>query len=181
MSPILSLLSKVSHPDYLPSRTEMNVGIIAACLPTLKPIAASFLGTVSALTSSNRYASRHPTTGPSRPNASNGYIRQAERSGTRSYAMKDLNCSNEGSLNSSAIDKEYLESGVAHTTHIGRVSCAAGSEDSILPAQKGIMRTVEVEVSWFWCVMVTSHFRLRLWRPRYWTLMKKFEETPNQL
>lgn len=147
MSPILSLLSKVSHPDYLPSRTEMNVGIIAACLPTLKPIAASFLGTVSALTSSNRYASRHPTTGPSRPNASNGYIRQAERSGTRSYAMKDLNCSNEGSLNGSAIDKGYLESGVAHTTHIGRVSCAAGSEDSILPAQKGIMRTVEVEVS----------------------------------
>ena len=147
MSPILSLLPKVSHSDYLPSRTEMNVGIIAACLPTLKPIAASFLGTVSALTSSTRYASRHPTTGPSRPYASNGYIRQAERSGTRSFAMKDLNCSNDGSLNGSAVDKEYLGAGVAHTTHMGRVSCAAGSEDSILPAQKGIVRTVEVEIS----------------------------------
>jgi hypothetical protein len=125
----------------------MNVGIFAAYLPTLKPIAAGFFGTISALKSSNRHASRHPTTGPSRPYASNGYIRQAERGGTRSYVMKDLNCSNDGSIDGSAVDKEYLGAGVVHTTHMGRASCAAGSEDSILPVQKGITRTVEVEVS----------------------------------
>ena len=61
--------------------------------------------------------------------------------------MEDMDCSNDGSLRSSTADKEYPDVGVAHTTtHMGRVSCAVGSENSILPAQKGIMRTVEVQI-----------------------------------
>jgi hypothetical protein len=125
----------------------MNVGIIAACLPTLKPISASLLGTVSALTSSNRYGSRHTVAVPSRPYVSHGYLRQAERSGVYSYAMNDLHAGNDDTHMGRTTDKIYLDDVVAHRAHRGRVSCAAGSEDSILPAHKGIMRTVEVEVS----------------------------------
>jgi hypothetical protein len=125
----------------------MNVGILAACLPTLRPIAANSFGTVSAFKSSNRHPSRYQTAGPSRPYVSNGYIRQSESSGTHSYAMEDMDCSNDGSLMGSTADKEYPDVGVAHTTtHMGRVSCAVGSRNSILPAQKGIMRTVEVQI-----------------------------------
>lgn len=79
----------------------MNVGIIAANLPTLKPLFASFFGHMRTLTKGRSTGSRStPLSGPFK---SNGYYRQndssagdRERSGDRpgigggSYAMRDM-------------------------------------------------------------------------------------------
>lgn len=129
----------------------MNVGIIAACLPTLKPLVAGFLGAVSALTSGERYGSRYANTGQSRPYVSNGYLKQSERSGTQSYAMDDMKnpsqSSNSRSNPPSPYEEEYKDGVIAYGSHKRRGSRAAESDESILPLHKGIMRTTEVQVS----------------------------------
>ena len=128
----------------------MNVGIIAACLPTLKPLVAGFLGAVSALTSGERYGSRYANTGQSRPYVSNGYLKQQERSGTQSYAMDDIKTGNTGNSRSSPgspYEEEYKDGVIAYGSHKRRGSRAAESDESILPLHKGIMRTTEVQVS----------------------------------
>jgi hypothetical protein len=73
----------------------MNVGIIAANLPTLKPLFANFFGHMRTLTKGRSAGSRStPLSGPFK---SNGYYRQndsstGERSGAMGggYAMRDL-------------------------------------------------------------------------------------------
>ena len=76
------------------SRIEMNVGIVAACLPTLKPLAANFFGVVSALTSGERYGprygSRYGSNALSRPHISNSYMKHSERIDTQSYMMGEM-------------------------------------------------------------------------------------------
>ena len=128
----------------------MNVGIIAACLPTLKPLVAGFLGAVSALTSGERYGSRYANTGQSRPYVSNGYLKQSERSGTQSYAMDDIKTNNTGNSRSnpgSPYEEEYKDGVIAYGSRQRRGSRAAESDESILALHKGIMRTTEVQVS----------------------------------
>jgi hypothetical protein len=132
----------------------MNVGIIAACLPTLKPLAAGFFGVVSALTSGERYGSRYGsrghTNGRSRPQVSNGYLKQSDRSGTQSYNMDDLKESNSRASRASPefqFNEEYGAKGTVSYMANGRRGSRAGeSDESILPLQKGIMRTTEVEI-----------------------------------
>jgi len=73
----------------------MNVGIIAANLPTLKPLFANFFGHMRTLTKGRSTGSRStPLSGPFK---SNGYYRQndssvGDRSGTTggSYVMRDI-------------------------------------------------------------------------------------------
>lgn len=119
---------------------------MAACLPTLKPLAAGFFGAVSALTSGERYGSRYASGPNSRPLPSNGYLKQDERSGANnSYAMDDLKDSRSGSAPDS-LEEERKEQNATYISHKRRASRSAESEDSILPRHKGIMRTTEVEV-----------------------------------
>lgn len=73
----------------------MNVGIIAANLPTLKPLFANFFSHMRTLTKGRSTGSRSAP--PSGPFKSNGYYRQndssaVERSGIAggSYAMHDI-------------------------------------------------------------------------------------------
>ncbi|KAJ4342637.1 hypothetical protein N0V87_000846 [Didymella glomerata] len=80
---------------YIWQQVEMNVGIIAANLPTLKPLFANFFGHMRTLTKGRSAGSRStPLSGPFK---SNGYYRQndsstGERSGAMGggYAMRDL-------------------------------------------------------------------------------------------
>jgi hypothetical protein len=124
----------------------MNVGIIAACLPTLKPLASNFYGAVSALTSGERYGSRygsgHLTNDRTRPYVSDGYMKHNERSGTHSYPMDDMR-----KPGSPFEPQDFAGGATAYGTSKRRGSSAADSDESILPQQKGIMRTTEVRVS----------------------------------
>lgn len=124
----------------------MNVGIIAACLPTLKPLAANFFGAVSALTSGerygSRYGSRHGTNTLCRPYVSNGYLKHSERSGTQSYVMGEMKY---GDARTKA-GSPFEEPGFADNT-ARHGSSVAESDESIVPHDKGIMRTTEVRIS----------------------------------
>jgi hypothetical protein len=124
----------------------MNVGIIAACLPTLKPLAANFFGAVSALTSGerygSRYGSRHGDNAHSRPHISGGYLRQFERGETESYVMGGVK---KGDVRTKACIFFQEQSFVESTARPGNRT--AESDESILHHNKSIMRTTEVRIS----------------------------------
>jgi hypothetical protein len=119
----------------------LNVGITAACLPTLKPLAADFFGAVSALTSGEAYGSR------SRPFHASGYLKQQERSGNNSYALEERKNSRPMSAPDS-LEEEFKENAGAYLSNKRRASRAAESDESILPLHqhKGILKTMEVEI-----------------------------------
>lgn len=120
----------------------MNVGIIAACLPTLKPLAANFFGVVSALTSGgSRYGSRYGTNAHSRPHVSNGYLQQSERIDNRSYAMDEMDADRTRKETGNELQDNFADSTAR------RGSSAAESDESILYHSKGIMKTTEVRIS----------------------------------
>ncbi|KAF3042042.1 hypothetical protein E8E11_002324 [Didymella keratinophila] len=123
---------------YIWQQIEMNIGIIAACLPTLKPLAANFFGVVSALTF--EYGSRYGSNAPSRPHISNGYMKHSERSDTQSYVMGEMK-----NTRTKAMDPFEGQSPAQSTARGG--SSAAQSDESILHHDKGIMRTTEVRIS----------------------------------
>jgi hypothetical protein len=125
----------------------MNVGIIAACLPTLKPLAAGFFGAVSALTSGERYGSRGHTTGRYRPQVSAGYLKQSEGSGTQSYDMDHLKRSTARTTPVSPYTEDYSRGTVPYKAHGRKESLAGESDESIIPLQKGIIKTTEVEIT----------------------------------
>jgi hypothetical protein len=124
----------------------MNVGIIAACLPTLKPLAADFFGAVSALTSGERYGSRGHTKQRSRLQVSKGYLRQSEGNGTQSYNMDDLKGSSQRANPEHPRTEIYGTGNDTYTAHGRRGSRAGDSDESDLLSRKGIMRTTEVEI-----------------------------------
>lgn len=154
---VLRLAIVSSHPPLLrlsaltiTFRIELNVGIIAACLPTLKPLAAGFFGAVSALTSGEGYGSRYANSGQrSRPFHSNGYLKQEERGGTnRSYALEEMKGSRAKTPDS--LEEDFKENAGAYlSNNISRKSRAGESDESILPLHKngGILKTTEVEIS----------------------------------
>jgi hypothetical protein len=122
----------------------MNVGIIAACLPTLKPLAANFFGVVSALTSgekySSRYRSRYGSNAPSRPHISNGYMKHSERIDTQSYMMGEMR-------NTRTKATRPFEGQRPAESAARRGSSAAESDESIFRHDKSIMKTTEVRIS----------------------------------
>ena len=150
----------------------MDVGIIAANLPTLKPLFANFFGHMRTLTKGRSTASRSGP-GHSGPFASNGYHRH-EGSHTRSrtqnsYAMRDISMDKEAKKKDS-YDEILVLGKENYGTEVGesrRRSVAGASDESILPhevpmsptdqvnARSGglgrnltILKTTEVRVSW---------------------------------
>ena len=130
----------------------MNVGIIAACLPTLKPLAANRFGIVSTLTSgerySFRYSSRNISNARSWPPVSNGYLKQSEHSKTQSYPMREVrNDAAQSKTANSFEHRGFADGRVSYELGQRRGSSVAYSDEGILPQHKGIVRTTEVRVS----------------------------------
>ena len=116
----------------------MYVGIIAANLPTLKPLFANFFGHMRTLTKGRSTASR-ASPGHSGPLASNEYHKHKDsraHSGTQSsYAMRDISVDKEAKKKDSydeilVLGKEIYgaEEGESRTQ-----SAAGASDESILP------------------------------------------------
>jgi hypothetical protein len=131
----------------------MNVGIIAACLPTLKPLFASFFDQIRAITGgSNGHSSGYK---------SNGYYKQNERRmpGASSIALKNMTPSTITASQSSgpyAVEVSLGKEGAIVYANgdkwARRLSRSGESDECILPYQgratgRYIVRTTEVDVS----------------------------------
>jgi hypothetical protein len=131
----------------------MNVGIIAACLPTLKPLFASFFNHIRAMTGGS--------SGHSSGYKSNGYYKQNDRkeTGTSSIALKNMTPS---TTTTSQFSSPYAvevslgkEGAIVYPSGDKwdrRLSKSGESDDSMLPHQgrapgRYIMRTTEVNIS----------------------------------
>lgn len=142
----------------------MNVGIIAACLPSLTPLFGWFLETAKALTTSGSKNRTHPSN--YKRTASLGYFKQQDTSG-RSVELGSLPTQTSQTDRNSAAKSPYtvrVTSGGAGPYGKDAAGCglspgddkmwemerAKTSDDSILPlrqGQGGIIRTTEVSVS----------------------------------
>ena len=116
----------------------MYVGIIAANLPTLKPLFANFFGHMRTLTKGRSTASRSGP-GHSGPFASNGYLRHKDshvHSETQnSYAMRDIIVDKEAKKKDS-YDEILVLGKETYGAEVGdsrRQSAAGASDESILP------------------------------------------------
>lgn len=136
----------------------MHIGILAACLPTLKPLFASFFGHVRTITRGRTTGSN----GISTPFKSSGYVKHSEGNASNSFAMKNMS---EGSQSAprSPYDEDMIldkDTYVVMTNggrRTRRHSQAADSDESILghehrrsdglPRGMGIVRTTEVSVT----------------------------------
>ena len=143
----------------------MHVGIIAACLPTMKPLFANFFGQVRSIATRGRTGG---STGlNSTPFRSKGYVKQSEQHTENSFVMKNRS---DGSNHSTTRDP-YAEDVVfgkdSYTVQAGRgrtdfsrmESQDRESDDSIESLQVGcanrrtvprgltIVKTTEVAIS----------------------------------
>lgn len=131
----------------------MNIGIVAACLPTLKPLFASFFDQIRAMTGgSNGHSSGYK---------SNGYYKQNERKepGASSIALKNMTPSTNTTSQSSspyAVEVSLGKEGAIVYANGDkwdrRLSRSGESNECILPHQgratgRYIVRTTEVDVS----------------------------------
>lgn len=147
----------------------MDVGIIAANLPTLKPLFANFFGHMRTLTKGRSTGSRSGP-GLSGPFKSSGYFRQNDshghtgHGGQSGYAMHDISASTEWKKKNSydeilVLGKESygIDTGVGRSR---KQSADGASDESILaherplsPGGRGlgrnlmILKTTEVRVS----------------------------------
>ena len=127
----------------------MYVGIIAANLPTLKPLFANFFGRMRTLTKGRSAASRSGP-GHSGPFASNGYQRHEgsnTRSGTEdSYAMRDISVDKEAKKKDS-YDEILVLGKENYGAEVGKFrtqSAAGASVESILPHEAPMSMTGQV-------------------------------------
>ncbi|KAF2631081.1 hypothetical protein BU25DRAFT_223974 [Macroventuria anomochaeta] len=148
---------------YIWQQVEMNVGIIASNLPTLKPLFANFFGHMRTFTKGRSTGSRSGP-GLSGPFKSNGYHRQDDRhtgtGGQDNYAMHDVS-TNAESKKKDSYDEILVLGKENYDVDVGRRHSAAGaSDESILaheaplsPRSHGlgrnltILKTTEVRVS----------------------------------
>lgn len=124
----------------------MNVGIIAANLPTLKPLFASFFGHMRTFTKGRSTGSHSaPLSGPFK---SSGYYRQndsstGERSGIAggSYAMRDLGTGGaDESKKKDSYDEILVLGKESYGVDVGRSrrqSATSGSDESSLVREHG--------------------------------------------
>lgn len=154
-------------PTNQPPRVEMHVGIIAACLPTLKPLFANFFGQLRTLTKGRTSGGNTGNSGISKPFKSNGYVKQEDSRNGNSYAMKNMS---EGSGSRSRdpygddvlLGKEtYNVNAAGGGARLGRVRSQAGESDESILSHDGpavgarsslargmtIVRTTEVNIS----------------------------------
>lgn len=141
----------------------MHVGIIAACLPTLKPLFANFFGQIRTLTKGR---TANTGSGISTPFKSNGYMKQEDSRNGNSYAMKNMSESSQSQSRDPydedvILGKDTYNVKAAGGGRLNRMRSQAGeSDESILshdePAggarssmARGmtIVRTTEVNVS----------------------------------
>lgn len=138
----------------------MHVGIIAACLPTMKPLFANFFGQMRSLATKGR------TTGNSTPFRSNGYMRHNDVRPGDSFAMRNMT----GGSQSTARDPYSEDTVLGKDTYtveasrgkaLSRPKSLAGESDesildhevntrerrSVLPRGMNIVRTTEVNIS----------------------------------
>jgi hypothetical protein len=136
----------------------MHIGILAACLPTLKPLFASFFGQIRTFTKGRTTGSN----GISTPFKSSGYVRHNDGRDLNSFAMKNLS---EGSQSQhrSPYDEDFMLGKETYvvTSNGGRrtrrQSAAGDSDESILSHSHrrsdglarglAIVRTTEVSVT----------------------------------
>jgi hypothetical protein len=127
-------------------QVEMHIGILAACLPTLKPLFASFFGQIRTFTKGRTTGSHNA------PFKGSGYVRHDDG---HSFALKNLS----GSSQSRNVYDEDVVLGketyiVSNGRRAKRVSGAGESDESILSHGKrasgrglAIVRTTEVSVT----------------------------------
>ncbi|KAH7398467.1 hypothetical protein BKA66DRAFT_592425 [Pyrenochaeta sp. MPI-SDFR-AT-0127] len=147
---------------YIWQQVELHVGIIAACLPTLKPIFATFFGQIRTFTKGR--TTRTTGSGISAPFKSNGYVKHAGDQGQSSFAMKDMSESSQSKSRDpydedAVLGKEKYSVEVAGMGRLGRARSPAGeSDESILSHENPsarrsiargmtIVRTTEVNIS----------------------------------
>jgi hypothetical protein len=141
---------------YIWQQVEMHIGILAACLPTLKPLFASFFGQIRTFTKGRTTGSN----GVSTPFRSNGYVKQNDAG--NSFAMKNMSEGSQSQLRSPYDEDVILgKESYSVTTNGGRRdrrhSRAGDSDESILshdhrrsngmPRGMAIVRTTEVSVT----------------------------------
>lgn len=147
----------------------MNVGIIAANLPTLKPLFAKFFGHMRTFTKGVRSTGSRSGPGLSGPFKSNGYFRQDDRNtnhtgsgGQSSYAMHSIS-QGTGSRKKDSYDEILVLGKESYGVDVGqgRRHSAAGASDESILAHGGplsrrsqglernltILKTTEVRVS----------------------------------
>ncbi|RYN50891.1 hypothetical protein AA0118_g6774 [Alternaria tenuissima] len=149
---------------YIWQQVEMHVGIIAACLPTMKPLFANFFGQMRSLATKGR------TTGSnglnSTPFRSNGYMKQDDMRPGNSFAMKNMseNSSSTGRdpyTEDAVLGKDTYHAEAGRGMGMSRPRSQAGESDesildhevgrgnrrSVLPRGMTIVRTTEVNIS----------------------------------
>lgn len=135
----------------------MHIGILAACLPTLKPLFATFFGQIRTFTKGRSNGSN----GISAPFKSNGYVKQDDAYGSSSFAMKDMSDGSPSQPRSQYDEDVVLGKDLyTVTTNVGRRarrhSDAGDSDETILGRDNrrsdglrgmAIVRTTEVSVT----------------------------------
>ncbi|KAF1934748.1 hypothetical protein EJ02DRAFT_167359 [Clathrospora elynae] len=146
---------------YIWQQIEMHVGILAACLPTLKSLFAGFFGQISSFTKGRTTGSRGIHRGPFR---SNGYMKHSNKQGQSHFAMKNLSDGSQSTgrdpYSEDAVLGKETYTAEAGRGRIGRPTSQAGeSNESILshdgsaeqrrsvPRGVAVVRTTEVNIS----------------------------------
>jgi len=134
----------------------MHVGIIAACLPTMKPLFANFFGQMRSLATKGR------TTGNSTPFRSNGYMRHNDMRPGDSFAMRNMSGgARDPYSEDTVLGKDTYTVEASRGRALSRPKSLAGESDdsilehevntgerrSVLPRGMTIVRTTEVNIS----------------------------------
>ncbi|KAI4622900.1 uncharacterized protein J4E87_005993 [Alternaria ethzedia] len=141
---------------YIWQQVEMHVGIIAACLPTMKPLFANFFGQMRSLATKGR------TTGNSTPFRSNGYMRHNDMRPGDSFAMRNMSGgARDPYSEDTVLGKDTYTCEASRGRALSRPKSLAGESDdsilehevntgerrSVLPRGMTIVRTTEVNIS----------------------------------
>ncbi|KAF1846575.1 uncharacterized protein K460DRAFT_283445 [Cucurbitaria berberidis CBS 394.84] len=146
---------------YIWQQVEMHVGIIAACLPTLKPLFSNFFGSLRTFTKGR--TSRTTGSGISAPFKSSGYVKHADDQSNGSFAMKNLSDGSQSRSRDPYDEDAVLGKDPLYRAETGRGrhgrgrSDAGESDESILshdgpntrrslPRGMAIVKTTEVSI-----------------------------------
>ncbi|KAF1919788.1 hypothetical protein BDU57DRAFT_440645 [Ampelomyces quisqualis] len=143
---------------YIWQQVEMHIGILAACLPTLRPLFASFFGHVCTITRGRTTGSN----GISTPFNSSGYVKHSEGNAGNSFPMKNIRKGSQSAARSPYDEEMILDKETYITMTNGgrrtrRCSQVGDSDEGILSHEHrrlegltrgmGIIRTTEVSVT----------------------------------
>jgi hypothetical protein len=146
---------------YIWQQVEMHIGIIAACLPTMKPLFANFFGQMRSLATKGRTTGSNST-----PFRSNGYMKHNDMRPSDNFAMKNMSGGSQSTgrdpySENAVLGKETYTVQAGRGRALSRPKSEAGESDetildheitmgerrSVLPRGMMIVRTTEVNVS----------------------------------